>query len=177
LLCGDIVSCYASLPSSIQLTTVSEDLKSIFIESLNTIEDLLLEQIDHAHRTKIPVDKVVLVGGFGDSPALKEHLKASLKRVNDKKNTEIKLALAAANTSAAGVAVGAVMRAQNKANGPKRVPYRSIGILHHVSDHAANMYPREVLSQLWEYNELDQGDYIMNTVQWIIKAVSPCIPF
>ncbi|KAF1911303.1 hypothetical protein BDU57DRAFT_507169 [Ampelomyces quisqualis] len=146
------------------------DLNSIFIESLNTIEDLLLEQIDCAQRTNTAVDKVVLVGGFGDSPALKEHLKASLARINNKNNTDIKLVLAAANTSASGVAVGAIMRAQDKTNGPRRVPYRSIGILHHVSEHAAQNYPAEVLGQLWEFNELDQGDYIMNTVHWIIKA-------
>lgn len=95
---------------------------------MNTIEDLLLEQIDHAQRMNTDIDKLILRGGFGDSPALKEHLKASLKRTNDKNNTDIILVLDAANSSAAGVVVGAIMRAQDKTNGPKRVPCRSIGI-------------------------------------------------
>jgi hypothetical protein len=155
------------------LILASEDLHSIFYESLQTIERLMLDQIEGAQRNHIGVKKVVLVGGFGDSPALKEHLRTSLQRVNNQYNTNVELINAAANTSAIGVAKGAIMRAQDKNNGPLRIPCRSIGVIYHVRDDPGAEYSAEVLAQKWSVCELTQEEYIMRTLKWIIKAVSP----
>lgn len=46
------------------------DIQDLFDKSLKTIECYLLDQIKHAQRNDTKIDKVVLVGGFGDSPAL-----------------------------------------------------------------------------------------------------------
>jgi actin-related protein len=155
------------------LILASEDLNSIFYESLQTIERLMLEQIEGARRNHIEVKKVVLVGGFGDSPALKEHLRVSLQRINNQYGTNVELVNSAANTSAIGVAKGAIMRAQDKINGPLRIPCRSIGVLYHVRDDNGHEYSPEVLAQRWSVCELTQEEYIMRTIKWIIKAVSP----
>ena len=54
----------------------------IFKPTLEIIADLMEAQIKSALRKGIKVDKVVIVGGFGDSPALKEFLKKRLAAVN-----------------------------------------------------------------------------------------------
>ena len=150
---------------------LSEDLQALFDDSLKAIEHLMLEQIENARGKNTDVDKVVLVGGFGDSPALKGHLKASLRKHNEQHRTNIKLILTPPNTSATGVAIGAVMRAQNKDNGPKRVPCRSVGVLRHVP-WDPDTYSAEVLAQAFSISDLTQEEYIMRTLLWIIKAVS-----
>jgi hypothetical protein len=53
----------------------------IFMPSLNCIANLVKDQIMTAHSKKIKVDKVVLIGGFGDSPALKEFLTQHVAKV------------------------------------------------------------------------------------------------
>jgi hypothetical protein len=143
----------------------------VFGESLKTIERLMLDQIENAMLSSTAVDKVVLVGGFGDSPALKAYLKTSLERVNSQHRTNIALIVASANTSATGVAVGAIRRAEDKANGPKRIPQLSIGSLCHVP-YDPETYSADVLSQKYSYSELSQEEYIMRTIKWWIKAVS-----
>jgi molecular chaperone DnaK (HSP70) len=109
----------------------------LFDKSLKTIEQLMLEQLKYARSSNTNIDKVVLVGGFADSPTLKHFLTSSLIKVNKQFNTSSHLVAPPANTSATGVAVGALMRAQNKENGPKRVPCRSIGVLYHIPDDAS----------------------------------------
>lgn len=146
-------------------------MKSLFLPSLDTIEKLMKDQIYYAIANNIYIDKVILTGGFGDSPALKEYLKESLQKIYKRENERIRLLCTPKSRSAAGVAKGALMRAMNKDHGPKRVPIQSIGILHHVSDDPSK-YPPEVLRQKgWEENELTGESYIMNTIQWLIKVV------
>jgi hypothetical protein len=149
-----------------------EDMRNIFDPSLKTIDKLMQDQIYHAISEDIGIDKVVLVGGFGDSPALKEYLSASLQRINENEDKSLQLVCTPAQTSATGVAKGALMRAMNKEHGPKRIPVQSIGILHHVR-YDPSQYPSKVLDQgNWSENTLMDEWYIMDTIQWLIKVVS-----
>lgn len=146
---------------------------ALFDESVNTIKNILVDQIELAQDIGVPVDLVVLVGGFGDSPALKEYLKLTLDSINTQRGGDIRLASAAFNTSAAGVAKGALMRAQDKSNGPKHVPCRSIGVTYHLSDDPSYNFPKEVLNQKgWEQNDINHEWYLKGTIWWLIKAVS-----
>ena len=152
--------------------SISDDMLEIFQPSLDTIERLMKDQIAQALLSSSKIDKIVLAGGFGDSPALKEHLSVALEKINRVRGTDMKLIFTPANTSAAGVATGAVMRSQNKENGPKRTPCQSIGVIRHVP-WDEDLYEAEVLAQRgWEINELDQQDYIMRTIFWVIKVVN-----
>jgi hypothetical protein len=132
----------------------------------------MLAQLKYARDNNIDVNKVVLVGGFGDSPALKRYLNASLSSVNNQYGTKVQLSASPQNRSATGVAVGALKRALNKSNGPRRVPYRSIGILYHVPDDPVYGSSSEVLAQRATPSDLSNEDYIMRTIKWIIKVVS-----
>ncbi|CAO2655819.1 Nn.00g046220.m01.CDS01 [Neocucurbitaria sp. VM-36] len=146
-----------------------EDMEAIFMPSLKTIAELMESQITKALEHG-DVDKVALAGGFGDSPALKEFLADTIASINHDKNTYIKLMVTPPNTGAAGVAEGALLRAQNKEHGPERVPRLSIGIYHHVRNDTG-LYCEEVLEQDdWEFCDLDGEDYIRDTIKWIIKV-------
>jgi hypothetical protein len=148
-----------------------QDMLSIFQECFDTIDGLMRSQITHALSNNINVNKNIFVGGFGNSPALKQFLTASLVKINKAHGTNIILVTTAANTSAGAVATGGVVRAQNKENGPKRVPRQSIRVIRHVPDEPET-YSRDVLSQGWELSETDGEYYNMRTIQWIIKVVS-----
>jgi len=107
------------------------------------------------------IDRVVLAGGFGDSPALKEHLSIAPGRINGLRGANMKLIFTPANTSAASVATGAVIRSQNREKGPKRTPCQSVGIIRHVP-RDEELYEPEVLAQRgWEANELDQQYHLI----------------
>jgi hypothetical protein len=145
---------------------------AIFQPSLVTVEQLMENQIVQSLLKKTDVDKVVLVGGFGDSPALREHLADSLSRINQERSTNIDILFTPANTGAAGVATGAVMRMHNKENGPRRVPRQSIGVIRHVP-WDPTIYSAEILSQSGLIvSELDGEEYIWRTIFWVIKVVS-----
>jgi hypothetical protein len=143
----------------------------LFDESLKIIERLVIDQLTQAKSNGSFVDKVVLVGGFGDSPALKKFLSDILASYNTQFGTTVRLVSPPTNTSATSVALGALMRAQDKKNGPKRVPRRSIGVLYHIPDDPSYDFPKEVLGQPWSTNDLSGEGYIMRTLKWIIKTV------
>jgi hypothetical protein len=147
------------------------DMLSIFQPSLDTIERLMEDQISGAIKGGTVARKVIVVGGFGDSPALRDHLTTCLTQINRQRGTNIEIIFAPSNTSATGVAVGAITRALNKENGPERVPCQSIGILRHVP-YEPEVYSEEVLAQEWEKNDIDEESYIRRTIQWVIKVVS-----
>jgi hypothetical protein len=148
-----------------------QDMLAIFQQSLDTIKDLMNSQITHALDNDILVHRVVLLGGYGDSPALKELLTASLSATNNARGTNIVLVTTAVNTAAGAVATGGIIRAQDKDNGPKRVPRQSIGIKRHYPDEPVT-YTRDVLSQGWERNKTNGYWYTRNTIEGDVKAVS-----
>ncbi|KAF2853307.1 hypothetical protein T440DRAFT_549037 [Plenodomus tracheiphilus IPT5] len=148
-----------------------DDMEALFVPTLTTIADLMKKQLIRALRTRYSVNKVVVAGGFGDSPALKEFLAGTLDEINREYNTKIDLATAPQNTGAAGVALGALMRATDKEHGPEKIPCQSIGIYHHVQ-YEPETYPGEVLAQHdddWEVCDQDGEEYIKNTIKWVIK--------
>lgn len=64
---------------------------AIFEPFLLKIEDLMAQQIRGTLNEGMDVDKVVLVGGFGDSPALRKYLDHSISQINENNGTSIKL--------------------------------------------------------------------------------------
>lgn len=135
---------------------------------------MLDDQVKAAFEKKSASDrltKVVLVGGFGDSPAVRESIQACLVGLSKLYNTAMTLVVAPNNMSATGVASGAIMRAREKHSCPKRIPHRSIGVRRHIIPEK-NIYPREVLAQRASLAEVSNNAYIMDTILWLIKAVS-----
>lgn len=61
----------------------------LFKPSFETIRGVLKHQIDMAHARNQEIDSVVLIGGFGDSPALKDYLRRELNKINRKLGCDI----------------------------------------------------------------------------------------
>jgi tRNA A37 threonylcarbamoyltransferase TsaD len=64
---------YEKRSSSVLLT--HEDFKSLFDPVVEKVIDLIQEQVDQIKSHKeVPIETIILVGGFGSSPYLKEAL-------------------------------------------------------------------------------------------------------
>lgn len=138
------------------------------------VEHLLQTQIAEARSAAIQVDKVVCVGGFCDNPAMRVHLKNVVDSVNSNNpGSNIDVMCAPANTSATSVAIGAVMRSLDKANGPTRLPRLSIGIKCHIEQGDPD---RPTDDADWKTSEYDGKKYKFDVIEWKIKAVSQSIP-
>jgi hypothetical protein len=147
----------------------------LFAGPLETISQMMVQQIQHAWNINVKIDKIVVVGGFGDSPALREHLERALVQLlagedtSKPQRTNMELVFSQHNTSATSVAAGAVMRAQNREGGPSRKPDLSLGVLRHIPYDEA-MYSGEVLRQQLNYADKSKRTYIKDTIEWVIKV-------
>jgi hypothetical protein len=63
---------------------------SIFKISLQLIADLLDEQVHAASKDHIRIDEVVVIGGYGDIPALKQFLREGLEAFDTKHPSSIR---------------------------------------------------------------------------------------
>ena len=73
----------------------SEDMEKIFRPALQGIAKLMEDQIAEADGMEgAEVDKVVVVGGFADSTALRLELREKLARINERRATRIRLVVA-----------------------------------------------------------------------------------
>ncbi|CAN9187548.1 unnamed protein product [Alternaria alternata] len=75
-----------------------DDMWSIFEPSLETIRDSIVDQIQSARLKDIVVKSIVVLGGFGDSPALREYLRIWLNEYNHKNGLVIEMKFALACT-------------------------------------------------------------------------------
>jgi hypothetical protein len=64
---------------------------NIFKPSLTTIWSLVTDQIRSAIAKRIHIDSMVVIGGFGDSPAFKEYLRGCLNTLNREYGLDIDL--------------------------------------------------------------------------------------
>ena len=90
------------------------------------------------------------------------------------KNTLTALALlwlthSTSNKGASAIAMGAIMRAQNKQLGPERIPTQSIGIYRHINWEEDSTDPCITKQKAQKDGE---GEYVIkNTILWILKKV------
>lgn len=76
---------------------------------------------------------------------------------------------AISNTGASGIAMGAIMRAQDKQLGPERIPTQSIGIYRHINWEEGSTDPCITQQKAQKDGE---GEYVIkNTILWIVKKV------
>ncbi|KAJ4342040.1 hypothetical protein N0V87_001366 [Didymella glomerata] len=155
-----------------KLTCYSQDVWNIFRPSVRKIGTMMEDAVVNAKNAGYAVSKVVVVGGFGDSPCLQSYLLQQKDRIVRNLGQPLKLRFSPRNMSATGVATGAILRAINKANGPSRIPCQSIGILRHIPCDQPEDYPAEVLSQPSKWSAAEQKPYVMNTIHWVVKKVS-----
>ncbi|KAF1845115.1 uncharacterized protein K460DRAFT_416429 [Cucurbitaria berberidis CBS 394.84] len=146
-----------------------DDMLHIFMPSLKAIGDLMIEQINEATAKGAEIDKAVLIGGFGDSPALKDYLRIRLDAQNAASKSNTKLICSPTNTSADGVAIGGIIRALDKTHGPARIPRQSIGIYRHIPYEPELNVPHMQQTPC----NIDGELVIDGTIEWIIKKDQP----
>ncbi|KAF3037823.1 hypothetical protein E8E12_007276 [Didymella heteroderae] len=151
------------------LVLTYEDIWNIFRLTVKEIGSMIEDAVMNAKTTGYMVSKIVIVGGFGDSPCLQSYLLEKKDRIAKKLGSPLKLRFSLKNMSAISVATGATMRAVNKASGPSRIPCQSIGILRHIPCDQTEEYSADVLSQESKRNDQEGADYILNTILWVVK--------
>lgn len=142
------------------------EMKNVFKGCLRKTADLLREQLRSAKEAGFAVQKVVLVGGFGHSPSLENHLKGVLAGERNSLRQPIKLMLP--NYVDSAVARGAVLRALNKENGPTRISRTSYGI---IFDDLFDRSLPEHQGLKGRTDPIDGELYIKNTIHWQILQV------
>ncbi|KAF2181387.1 Hsp70 family protein-like protein [Zopfia rhizophila CBS 207.26] len=141
-------------------------MREFFEESLEGVKDVLENQLELAESEGHRVQKVILTGGFGQSPSLQSHLRAYLKGRMNINGWEMDL-IVPKNPSTA-VARGAVLRALNKRLGPSRITQCSYGIL--ISEPYKPEVYEEHRRTKCRINKADGEKYVDETIQWVIQA-------
>ncbi|KAF2866982.1 hypothetical protein BDV95DRAFT_611268 [Massariosphaeria phaeospora] len=155
-----------------------QDMLQLFDKLLEAVKSVLEEQLKQSKLSGVKVDKVVLVGGFGDSPLLRHELKQNvIEPWGEKNNEDISLICAPQNTSAPRVSRGAIIRAADKSNGPARVARLSFALVRDVpcqGPELVRQYPE--LSRIEEQREnaerykLDGLLYLKEVLFFILKV-------
>ncbi|KAK7998891.1 hypothetical protein PG991_014566 [Apiospora marii] len=141
-----------------------QTIKALFDPLLKGIVSVMEDQIVKARSKGSRVEKVVLIGGFASSEkTLVRHVENHLEKFNAENDCSIKLVKPRHATTA--VASGAVLRAFNKEQGPKRLARSSYGILR--TEPFGECEEHEGLRPY--YNPYDGQPYIKDTVDWILK--------
>ena len=110
-------------------------MKGVFKGCLRKVAEFLRLQLQDAKEARdgdgnargFAVQKVILIGGFGDSPSLHHHLENVLATERNLLRQPIELINPKHIDPA--VARSAVLRALNKENGPERISRTSYGII------------------------------------------------
>ncbi|KAL4982662.1 hypothetical protein BDW68DRAFT_182336 [Aspergillus falconensis] len=134
------------------------DIAALFQSSLNGISKLIRQQINAAAAKGLTVEKILLVGGFSAAPILRSHIEAefeSLKILYPPRWLD----------SAVTVSHGAVFRALNKSDGPKRIVQSNFGFLQLELYSRRQPAHRDVVPI---YNPTDGKRYV-RVLDWVIK--------
>ena len=150
------------------------EMKDVFKECLRKVAELMREQLQQAKEARdgdseargFAVQKVILIGGFGGSPSLRNHLENVLTTELNLLGQPIELIPSRYIDSA--VARGAVLRALNKENGPTRISRTSYGVMRDDVFDPDNPIHRRLK---WQRDPADGVAYIRDTLHWQISKV------
>ncbi|CAI6338266.1 unnamed protein product [Periconia digitata] len=150
-----------------RLILTHEDMANkIFLDSLRGTRDILNNQLELAEGPERKVQKVILTGGFGQSPALRNYLRGKLEKYNRRKQATIELLYPKSPSTA--VAKGAILRALKKGDGPERITQCSYGFLRDEL-YEPEKYPEHSRARA-KIDEADGEQYVVDTIDWLISA-------
>ncbi len=142
------------------------EMYEVFKDCIRGVADLMLKQLNAAKEKGVNVQTVIVIGGFGESPSLTNHLKKVLRRERNRLGQPIDLELSRHVQSA--VARGAVLRALRKEDGPERFTRSSYGILRSERYNEEDLKHRKFRVTR---SPADGELYIMDTIFWVIEKV------
>ena len=143
-----------------------KEMYEVFKPRIVGVSDLMRSQLNAAKGQRVNVGTVILIGGFGESPSLYNHLKKVLRRERNLLNQSIDLVRPRYTESA--VARGAVLRALRKEDGPERITRTSYGILR--TDRWNGLDRNHRRFHVWR-DPADGEIYIKNAIHWVLDKV------
>lgn len=149
-----------------RLDVTWKEMYDVFKPCISGVADLMKDQLNQAKRSGVNVQTVILVGGFGESPSLKNHLERVLRKERNLVNQSIELIRP--NYVESAVARGAVLRALRKENGPQRYIRSSYGVLRSIPYDHSNLKHRRFRV---ERSATDGELYVTHTIHWILEKV------
>ena len=159
-------------PKDNYLRWTDEEIGHMFEPSLKGTEDLLERQLDQAVEKRITVSKVIVVGGFGESPSLQNRLTNLVGSKTNLAGGEIDI-LWPDKVSTSAVARGAVLRSLNKDNGPTRQSLASFGFLRTEQYDPNGPLPEYIEAKVVpRVDPIDGWQNVKDTIYWVIQAVS-----
>ncbi|KAF2124677.1 hypothetical protein P153DRAFT_325969 [Dothidotthia symphoricarpi CBS 119687] len=141
-------------------------MSGFFEDSLAGVKEVLENQLELAESKNHRVEKIILTGGFSQSPSLQSYLRTYLAGRMNIRGWKIDL-IVPQNPSTA-VARGAVLRALNKRFGPSRITQCSYGIL--VSEPYEPDSIEAHRQTRCRINKADGEKYVDETIRWVIRA-------
>ncbi|KAL4864781.1 hypothetical protein BDV12DRAFT_7624 [Aspergillus spectabilis] len=137
-----------------------EQMNSYFERSLQGSVDLIEQQLDEAAGENVKV--LLLVGGFSKSPALRRRMDEAFW-ANGKKRLKV-LYLTTDIDMTTAVSRGAVLRALNKENGPRRKLRLNLGV--RVTE---PWNPKFTGHNYYFKHPLNRKRYVENCLDWVIR--------
>ncbi|KAF2228583.1 hypothetical protein EV356DRAFT_423252, partial [Viridothelium virens] len=140
--------------------------RDMFKDCLDGVSRLLESQLDRAAQKGLAVIDVVVVGGFGESPALRARIKEVVAHRANMVGGKIGL-IWPTQFPMSTVARGAVLRSLNKENGPSRISRASYGFLR---AEPYKEFPEHVKAGLVpSVDKVDGFEYVKDTILWVIQ--------
>ncbi|OBT41085.1 hypothetical protein VE00_09322 [Pseudogymnoascus sp. WSF 3629] len=144
-----------------------KDFMAIFMPHLREIGKLLRTQLTSAREKGHELTKVPLTGGFSGSPSLKTYLKRLLQKISREFGYNIQLICELAETEhETAVVRGALIRANDKSDGPDRIPQLSYGVEimeeYNAEKFSAHKGTRPTL------DKIDGRYYVNDVISWLI---------
>ncbi|KIM98784.1 hypothetical protein OIDMADRAFT_181289 [Oidiodendron maius Zn] len=143
------------------------DMYGVFKDCLRGVSALMLKQLNAAKANGVSVERVILTGGFGDSPSLRNHLKKALRK--ERNFLDMPIELETPHYIQSAVARGAVLRALRKDFGPHRYTRSSYGVLRSEQCDLNNPKHKKFRARR---DRVDGELYIMDTIEWLIEKGS-----
>lgn len=101
----------------------------IFQKMVSKAENLKIDLLDRAHATNTEIHKLLLTGGFGDSPYFRAAVRNRLTTYKREYMAEIDFIVAPSQRSGISTATGALLRVLDKEHGHLHVLRMSVGVL------------------------------------------------
>ncbi|KAI3339160.1 hypothetical protein F4824DRAFT_456252 [Ustulina deusta] len=146
-----------------------DQIEAIFTPCLKQIAEIMEGQIESARAKGIRVDKVILVGGFAGSPSLRGYLERHLRMLSIRIGFDVDWVVR--ENKVAAVASGAVLRALNKDNGPRRLLRSSYGI-RRDEPHDRRLHGKSAKP----YRDPIDGLMYMRTIDWVLQRTTVLLP-
>ncbi|EXJ73843.1 uncharacterized protein A1O5_03605 [Cladophialophora psammophila CBS 110553] len=145
-----------------------KEMYEVFKDCIRGVSDLMVKQLNAAKEKGVNIQTVIVIGGFGESPSLINHLKKVLRKERNCLDQPIDLERSRHVQSA--VARGAVLRALRKEDGPERITRSSYGILR--SERYNEDDPKHRKFRVTR-SPADGELYIMDTIEWVVNKDTP----